>query len=72
MNKSELVRQHLLRYGSITSWEAINLYGETRLSDVILKLRQKGWDIRTIMCEFQDKYGNIGTYANYVYRGVSK
>jgi hypothetical protein len=72
MNKSELVRQHLLRYGSITSWEAINLYGETRLSDVILKLRQKGWDIRTIMCEFQDKYGNIGRYANYVYRGVLK
>jgi hypothetical protein len=72
MNKSELVRQHLLRYGSITSWQAINLYGETRLSDVILKLRQKGWDIRTIMCEFQDKYGNIGRYANYVYRGKIK
>lgn len=72
MNKSQLVREHLLRYGSITSWQAINLYGETRLSDVILKLRQKGWDIRTIMCEFQDKYGNIGMYANYVLKGIEK
>lgn len=66
MNKSELVRQHLLKYGSITSWQAINLYGETRLSDVILKLRQKGWDIRTIMCEMTDRYGNEGQYAKYV------
>ena len=72
MNKSQKVREHLLRYGSITSWQAINLYGETRLSDVILKLRQKGWDIRTIMCEFQDKYGNTGMYANYVLKGIEK
>lgn len=69
MNKTQLVREHLLKHGSITSWDAINLYGETRLSDVILKLRQKGWDIRTIMVEFTDRYGNVGTYANYVYKG---
>ena len=69
MNKTQLVKEHLLEHGSITSWDAINLYGETRLSDVILKLRQKGWDIRTIMVEFTDRYGNTGTYANYVYKG---
>jgi len=69
VNKTQLVKEHLLEHGSITSWDAINLYGETRLSDVILKLRQKGWDIRTIMVEFTDRYGNTGTYANYVYKG---
>ena len=69
MNKSQLVRKHLLEHGSITSWDAITLYGETRLSDVILKLRQKGWDIRTVMAEFTDRYGNIGKYANYVLKG---
>ena len=69
MSKTQKVREHLLKYGSITSWDAINLYGETRLSDVILKLRQKGWDIRTIMVEFTDRYGNTGTYANYVLKG---
>lgn len=68
MNKTELVRQHLLKYGSITSWQAINLYGETRLASVICNLRNKGYDIRTIMCEFQDKYGNIGRYARYILR----
>lgn len=69
MNKSQLVKEHLLEHGSITSWDAINLYGETRLSDVILKLRQKGWDIRTIMVEFTDRYGNTSKYANYVLKG---
>lgn len=69
MNKTQKVKEHLLERGSITSWDAINLYGETRVSDVILKLRQKGWDIRTIMVEFTDRYGNTGKYANYVYKG---
>jgi len=69
VNKSQLVKEHLLKHGSITSWEAINLYGETRLSDVILRLRQKGYDIRTIMVEFTDRYGNKGKYANYVLKG---
>ena len=69
MNKSQLVKEHLLEHGSITSWDAINLYGETRLSDVILKLRQKGYDIRTIMVEFTDRYGNTSKYANYVLKG---
>lgn len=69
MNKTQKVKEHLLRFGSITSWDAINLYGETRLSDVIYKLRQRGYDIRTIMCEFSDRYGNVGTYANYVLKG---
>ena len=72
MNKTQLVKEHLLAHGSITSWDAINLYGETRLSDVILKLRQKGWDIRTIMVEFTDRYGNNGKYANYVLKGDNK
>lgn len=72
MNKTQKVKEHLLEHGSITSWDAINLYGETRLSDVILKLRQKGWDIRTIMVEFTDRYGNTGKYANYVYKGVEE
>lgn len=69
MNKTQKVKEHLLEHGSITSWGAINLYGETRLSDVILRLRKKGYAIRTIMVEFTDRYGNTGKYANYVLKG---
>lgn len=69
MTKTQAIKEHLLEHGSITSWDAINLYGETRLSDVIYKLRKKEYDIRTIMVEFTDRYGNVGNYANYVYKG---
>ena len=66
MTKTQYIKDHLLMYGNITSWEAIELYGETRLSDKILKLRQKGWDIRTLMIEGTDRNGNPSRYAKYV------
>lgn len=72
MNKHQLVRDHLLEHGSITSWEAINHYGATRLSAIIFDLRKKGYDIRTIMREETDRYGNTCQYANYVYKGIMK
>ena len=69
MNKHQLVKQHLLEHGSITSWEAIQQYGATRLSAIIFNLRKQGYDIRTIMREETDRYGNTCQYANYVLRG---
>ena len=68
-NKHELVREHLLLYGHITSWEAIEMYGATRLASIICNLRKKGYDIRTIMKEDTDRYGNTCQYANYVLKG---
>ncbi len=69
MTKAQCIREHLLVNGDITSWEAIQLYGETRLADKILKLRQKGWNIVTIMMEGTDRNGNLSRYAKYVYKG---
>ena len=45
VNKYELVRQHLLKRKKITSWEAIEKFRATRLSDIIWKLRGKGYSI---------------------------
>ncbi|MBE9490826.1 MAG: hypothetical protein IMY67_11070 [Bacteroidetes bacterium] len=39
----EEVRLHLETYGHLTSLDAINSYGITRLSDKIYKLRRGGW-----------------------------
>jgi hypothetical protein len=72
MNKHQLVREHLIKNGSITSWEAIQNYGATRLSAIIFNLRKNGMDIRTIMREETDRYGNTTQYANYVYKGENK
>jgi hypothetical protein len=65
VTKTEKVLNHLQMYGSITSWEAIQLYGVTRLSAIIFNLRKKGYDIESIRYEFTDRYGDKGTYAKY-------
>lgn len=70
MNKHQLVKEHLIKNGSITSWEAIQNYGATRLASIIFNLRKNGMDIRTIMREETDRYGNTCQYANYVYKGM--
>lgn len=42
------VLSHLLEFGSITSWEAIDLYGITRLSQYIYLLTKDGYLIDRI------------------------
>ena len=39
-SKVKKVLQHLLMYGSITSWDAIKLYKATRLSAIIFELKK--------------------------------
>lgn len=65
-NKSQLVRDHLLSKGSITSWEAIENYRATRLSAIIFNLKHR-YNIKTIMMD-----GENCRYAKYVYKGVKE
>lgn len=67
MNKTKAILLHLQEKGSITSWEAIKEYGETRLSDVIYRLRNKyNMNIITKSIEFIDRYGSKSSFANYI------
>ena len=66
MNKTEKVLEHLQNHGSITSLEAIDLFGATRLSDIIYKLRKRGYDISTVDMSFVDRFGNKSIYGRYV------
>lgn len=59
------VARHLKRYGSITDLSALNKYHIRRLSDIIFKLRNKGWVIETVMCTGKDEFGKY-TYGKYV------
>lgn len=68
INKTQLVKKHLLEHGSITSWEAIQTYGATRLSAIIFTLR-KTYDIETETIEFTDRFGTTGTFAKYTLIG---
>jgi len=48
VNKYEEVKKYLLKRGRITSWEAITKFRATRLSDIIWKMRNRGYDIHGI------------------------
>ena len=68
-NKTDIVLAHLKREGTITSWEAIKLYGATRLSAIIETLRKEDYLIETEMTKFKDRYTENGRYGIYVYKG---
>ena len=65
-NKTEEVLKHLQEHGSITSIEAIEKYGATRLSAIIFKLRKKGYNIDTITILFTDRYGTKSNFGKYI------
>lgn len=66
MTKKDKVLEHLNKYKSITSLEAIDKYGATRLSSIIFKLRKKGYNIVTEPVEYIDRYGNKTYYGKYI------
>lgn len=70
MNKTTAVLEHLKEHGSITSMEAIENYGATRLSAIIFNLRKRGYDIGTDTEGGTDRFGHAMTYARYVLNDV--
>ena len=67
MNQKDQVLSHFSKKKSITSWEAIQKYGITRLADTIFQLKAKGYNIMTVR---EQKDGK--KWAKYVYMGVNK
>ena len=65
-NKTNEVLKHLQTHGCITSLEAIDKYKATRLSDIIYRLRNRGYHITTIDIPFVDAYGTKSSYGKYV------
>lgn len=66
MTQKEAVKKHLLSGKSLTSVEAFELFGCTRLAVVISSLRKDGFDIRTLMMEGKNRFGGHCNYAKYV------
>jgi len=65
MNQKDQVLQHLRKKKSITSWEAIQKYGITRLADTVFQLKGKGYDIITTIETADGK-----KWARYTYLGM--
>ena len=64
--QQQKVLRHMRRYGSITSWEAIEHYGATRLSAIIYALR-KDYGIETVsqMKQVKNRDGHSVHIAEY-------
>ena len=66
-NKTSEVLEHLKKYKTITSIEAIEKFGATRLSAIIYNLRNNyGLNIATYDVPFTDRYGTKTSCAKYV------
>lgn len=66
MNKHQAVREWLKTGASISSMEAIENFGATRLSAIIWDLRHRdGWNIETVECDGRDRFGNSMRFARY-------
>lgn len=65
ISQVRLVEKHLNKKGSITSWEAFEKYGITRLSAVIYILRQDGQNIKSISTTKKNRYGHSVTFSTY-------
>lgn len=66
MTQREAVLNHLKSHKTITSMEAIQLYGVTRLSAVIKTLRTAGHRINTLPATTVNRYGHTTNYGVYV------
>lgn len=64
MNKTNLVLMHLQMGKTVTSLEAIEKWGVTRLAAIIHNLR-KDFDISTTMINVKDRFGNEVEVARY-------
>lgn len=61
------VLSYLKKHRTITSMQAFEMFGVTRLAGIICKLRKRGYLIKTVMCETKTRYGTNSQYAKYQY-----
>lgn len=54
-------------HGGISNKEAIDLLGDGRVASTISRLRQKGFDIRTLRVDITNRHGEPTWYGKYVF-----
>ena len=60
---------YMKKHRGITSQDAFRDLGITRLSARIKELRDKGYNIDTLMIEGKNRFGEITRYGKYVLKG---
>lgn len=66
-NKERRVLSYMREHGSIDQDRARQDLGDARLSQTIMQLRGKGYDIDTIRMDTINRYGEPTWYGKYVF-----
>lgn len=66
------ILEHLRNFPYLTSKEAFEKYGITRLAACIFDLREMGYIINTVMVDTTTRFGEPCRYARYVLIGEPK
>jgi hypothetical protein len=72
MTQEMMVLNHLIENGTITSLEAIQEYGITRLSDRIYTLRNKGYLITNDWTSGLNRFGKKVRWVKYTLEGKNE
>lgn len=67
-SQKDRILQHLKKYGSITTWESFELYGDTRLSDKIYRLKKDGYNFDEEWIKKTNRYGKQIEFKKYILR----
>ncbi len=65
ITQREVVLDHLVEYGAITTMEAMREYGIMRLASRVSELRRQGYEIRSRIETSRNRYGDPVHYAVY-------
>lgn len=65
MSQKDTILRHLKTHTGITSMEAFELYGITRLSGRIFDLRQDGYNIVSMIRDVVNRFGEKCRVAEY-------
>lgn len=65
INQNDRIIRHLKDYKTITSWEAIQEYGVTRLSARISDIKNKGYIITDEWISTPNRYGEMISFKKY-------
>ena len=66
MTQKDRILNHLKTYGSITTWDSFELYGDTRLSDKIYRLKKENYEFDEEWITKKNRYGKPVSFKKYI------
>jgi hypothetical protein len=65
MSQLSDVLEYMQTKGSITSMDAIEMFGATRMSAIIYDIKKKGYEIDSPLIPVKNRYGKTVYVSNY-------